>query len=146
MLGLDFVGPFEPDADDNVFALVGVEAGTNYGMVRLLKNKDADTTRDAVIDMRRELLSKDKDRSRDIVRIHTDDDGSFQKEMREWIVEQGIQQTDTGGYRPKNNAKAERRIRTLTESFRAMLLTAAGGVGGNAFTSPIATKSSKEII
>jgi len=128
VLGIDYLGPFEPDLDGNSYALIGVDARTNYGMVRLVPNKDADTTRDAVMDMRRELRSRGE-AGIDLVRVHSDYDGSFQAEFREWLTEIGVEQSDTGGYRPKNNARAERRIRMVTEAFRAMLLEAAAGVG-----------------
>ena len=38
-------------------------------------------------------------------------------------------QTDTGGHRPTNNSRTERRIGLVLYSFRASLMTATGGVG-----------------
>ena len=100
-------------------------ARTNYAFVRLLPNKTAPVVREALKDIRREILSKSKDSDVDVVRVHSDVDGSMQ--TRDWLREAGIAQTDTGGHNPQANARTERRIRMLTEAFRATLLTAAGG-------------------
>ena len=36
---IDFIGPYPPDVDGNVWGMVNVECGTNYGQVELLKDK-----------------------------------------------------------------------------------------------------------
>ena len=48
--------------------------------------------------------------ARGTVRVHTDQDTSFDKEFREDLLERKVRQTDTGGYRPSNNSRTERRI------------------------------------
>jgi hypothetical protein len=127
VLGVDFYGPFESDVSGNTWALIAVEvARTNYGFVRLLPNKEAPAVREALKDIAREIKVKSKD-DIDVVRVHSDVDGSMQAETRDWLREAGIKQTDTGGYNPQNNARAERRIRMLTEAFRSSFLTATGG-------------------
>ena len=56
VLGIDLYGPFTPDVDGNVYALVGVEVGhTDYGMIRLLPDKTAAQCAEAVASMRTEL-------------------------------------------------------------------------------------------
>ena len=55
VLGIDLYGPFTPDVDGNVYALVGVEVGhTDYGMIRLLPDKTAAQCAEAVASMRTE--------------------------------------------------------------------------------------------
>ena len=61
------------------------------------------------------------------VRVHSDDDTSFQGELQQYLLEQKTRQTNTGGYRPSNNSMTERRIGLVLLSFRAILLTATGG-------------------
>ena len=81
---LDFVGPYEPDVDGNIFGLVGVEVGhTNYGIVTLTKHKDASTTRDEFI-KHRGILKNLSHEGHDVVRVHHDCDGSFEKRI--WRV------------------------------------------------------------
>ena len=129
VLGIDLYGPFTPDVDGNVYALVGVEVGhTNYGMVRLLPDKTAAECATAVASMRTELRTMSKDPRKDLVRLHSDDDKSFKGELKAWLASEGIRQTDTGGYRPTNNSRVERRIRMINEAFRASLLVATGGL------------------
>ena len=42
VLGVDFFGPFDPDVDNNVYGMIGVEVEhTRYGMVELMKNREA---------------------------------------------------------------------------------------------------------
>ena len=127
--GIELYGPFTPDVDGNVYALVGVEEGhTDYGMIRLLPDKTAAQCAEAVASMRTELRTVSKDPTKDLVRVHSDDDKSFKGELRTWLASEGIRQTDTGGYRPTNNSRVERRIRMINEAFRASLLVATGGL------------------
>ena len=69
-----------------------------------------------------------KDPKKDLVRLHSDDDKSFKGKLKAWLASEGIRQTDTGGYRPTNNSRVERRIRMINEAFRASLLVATGGL------------------
>ena len=101
VLGIDLYGPFTPDVDGNVYAVVGVEVGhTNYGMVRLMPDKTAVECTEAVASMRSELRTMSKDLAKGLVRVHSDDDPYFKKELRAYLVAEGIRQTHTGGYRP----------------------------------------------
>ena len=43
------------------------------------------------------------------------------------LIDEKIKQTNTGGQKPENNAKTEKRIGIILNAFRAMLLTATGG-------------------
>ena len=129
VLGIDLYGPFTPDVDGNVYAMVGVEVGhTNYGLVRLMPDKTAAERTEAAASMQSELRTMSKDPKKDLVRVHSDDDPSFKKELKAYLVAEGIRQTHTGGYRPTNNSRTERRIRMINEAFRATLLVATGGL------------------
>ena len=101
---------------------------TNYDMVRLMPDKTATECTEAVASMRSELRTMSKDPTKDLVRVHSDDDPSFKKELKAYLVAEGIRPTHTGGYRPTNNSRTERRIRTINEAFRATLLVATGGL------------------
>ena len=128
VLGLDLYGPFSADVGEHVYALVGVETGrTDYGMVRLLKDRTALACREALKSMRHELRSMSSDPKVDLVRVHADDDSSFKGECGEYIAGEGLRSTDTGGYCPTKNSRTERRIRMINEAFRANLLVATGG-------------------
>ena len=62
VLGVDYIGPYIPDVDGNILAMTGVEAGrTNYGMIRLSKDREASTSLKLYEEMSREYkrLSKD---------------------------------------------------------------------------------------
>ena len=129
VIGLDIVGPFAPDVDGNVWGLVAVEvAHTDYGMVRLLKTRDAASVLAAFKDMERELKVKAGPLAKEIARVHTDRDGSFEKEFEEHLREKLVAQTDTGAYRPKSNGRVERRIGLLTSAMRAVVWDATAGL------------------
>ena len=82
---VDYIGPYSPDVDFHIYGFVGVEvAHTNYGIVTLSKNKESDTTRDMLKLHRAELRHKGKD-DKDIVRIHHDCDGSFEKHFKTYF-------------------------------------------------------------
>ena len=93
-----------------------------------MKEKTAKNVRDAVKSMIRELKVHGGTNSPNVVRLHSDDDPSFEGELSEYCIENQIWQTDTGGYRPQNNARVERRIRMVNECFRANLFQANGGI------------------
>ena len=45
VFGLDYIGPYIPDVDGNIMAMTCVESGrTNYGMLRLTKDREASTS------------------------------------------------------------------------------------------------------
>ena len=82
VIGIDYnvIGPYIKDVDGNVLAMAGVyvEVGsTNYGMIRLTKDREAKTSLKCYQEMSNEYtrLSKDDD---DIVRVHHDQDKSFE--------------------------------------------------------------------
>ena len=127
VLGIDFFGPFDPDVDNNVYGMIGVEVGhTRYGMVELTRDREAKHARDGLMNMMRDLKHAGPD-PKDVARVHTDDDTSFKKEFQEELLARQIRQTNTGGYRPSNNSMTERRIGLLLSSLRAVLYTATGG-------------------
>ena len=63
------------------------------------------------------------------MRIHGDSDKSFEGELAEYMVEEQIWATTTGGYRPEANSRTERRIRAVSEAHRACMLVATGALG-----------------
>ena len=73
-----------------------------------------------------ELKYLGKDKSRSIVRFHTDVDKSFLGKVKKLAVKKGWKQTDTGGYRSRANGIVERRIGMLKQTARTVLLAATG--------------------
>jgi hypothetical protein len=127
--GLDYCGPFPPDVDGNVYFLQGVEVGhSNMGHVALTKSRLASDTLQGFKCMEREhhLVSQHE---RGTVRVHTDQDTSFEKEFRQDLLDRKVQQTDTGGHRPSANSRTERRIGLVLCTLRAILHVATGGGG-----------------
>lgn len=132
VLGVDLFGPFSQDIGGYAYAMQGVEVGhTNYGMIRLLKDKTATETTTALQSMRRELATVQGPSGKPLalVRVHSDQGTEFSGEFAEYLLKERIQQTNTGGYRPTNNSRVERRLRMVLESFRACLHEATGGEG-----------------
>ena len=124
VLGVDFVGPFKPDTDGNKYAFIGVEVGhTNYGMVVLQKTREATETTASLKLMQRHLEMQG---SKELVRVHSDNDKSFRGDFAKYLVGAQIAQTNTGGYRPTANSRTERRIRMILDALRANLLVAHG--------------------
>ena len=64
---------------------------------------------------------------KEVVRIHSDQDTSFAGELADELLGTKVKQTHTGGHRPTNNSRTEKRIGLVLYSFRAMLYTATGG-------------------
>ena len=125
--GLDYCGPFPPDVDGNVYFLQGVEVGhTNMGYTSLTQSRLAKDTLHAFKSMEREHHINSK-HERDTVRVHTDQDTSFEKEFRADLLDRKVRQTDTGGHRPSNNSRTERRIGLVLCTLRAILHVATGG-------------------
>ena len=107
--------------------MVGVEvAHTYYGCVTLSNDKEAPTSTQCLKHMRLELESMSSDNLK-LRRVHHDVDGSFDGEFKQYLLDNTIVDTDTGGHRPNNNAHTERRNKKLKESFKAMLYNATGG-------------------
>jgi hypothetical protein len=127
VLGIDYFGPFDPDCDGNVWGLCGVEtAHTDLGFLELSANKEALDSMKGVKKMVRDLTAMGPD-PLPIVRLHSDQDPSFQAELSEYLASINVAQTDTGGHRPENNSKTEKRIGIITMAFKACLLEATGG-------------------
>ena len=111
-------------------AYKGVEISTSYGFVRLLKDKESPTVLAALQEIERELKVESREGVVvDLIRVHSDNDSSFKGVVSRWLIDKGIKQTHTGGYRPQSNSVTERRIRTLKEGVKAMLLQCTGGLG-----------------
>ncbi len=125
---VDFVGPYSPDVDGNIYGFVGVEvAHTNYGIVTLSKNREATTSRDMLKAHRLELKTNGKD-DKDIVRVHHDCDTSFEGEFKEYLTNELINDTNTGGYHPQANSRVERRNTSIKQAFKAALFNATAGL------------------
>jgi len=101
-------------------------AHTKLGFVELTRDRTAPEAVLSAKKMIRDLHIAGPD-PKPLVRIHTDDDTSFKGEFKEYMLDEKVDQTDTGGHRPTNNAHAEKRIGLLVYCFRALLYTATGG-------------------
>ena len=125
VLGVDYIGPYLPDVDKNLWGFVSVEvAHTYYGCVDLSRDKEAPSATQSLKKARLELESL-TDSDKTLKRVHHDDDGSFKAEFKRYLLDSVIKDTDTSGYRPNNNAHTERRNRSLKEGFKACLYMAA---------------------
>ena len=129
VVGMDLFGPLPPDVDGHVWALIVVEVGhTDFGIVQMLKDKEAASVSEGLKLAINKLERMKKPTLGTVVRVHSDDDKSFLGAVKDYLLDKCIKQTNTGGYRPQNNSRVERRIRMLTEAFRASLLHATGGL------------------
>ena len=127
VFGIDYAGPFEPDCDGNVWALFGVETGhTDMGFVELSYNKAGPYSLRGVKEMIREMHVMGPD-PKPVARLHSDQDPSFNAKLEAYLLTEKIAQTDTGGHRPENNSRTEKRIGLVTMAFKACLLEATGG-------------------
>ena len=125
---MDYVGPYTPDVDGNIYGLVGVETGhTNYGITSLTKNRESSTSLQGFKVHRNKLKQLGHD-DKDIVRLHHDCDKSFEGELKQYLIDEHIEDTDTGGYNPAANSRVERRNRSIKEAFKAALFFATGGL------------------
>ena len=126
---MDYVGPYSPDVDGNIYGLVGVETGhTNYGITSLTKDREASTSLQG-FKLHRNQLRRMGCEDRDIVRLHHDCDKSFEGELKQYLIDEHIEDTNTGGYNPSANSRVERRNRAIKQAFRAALFYATGGLG-----------------
>ena len=68
---------------------------------------------------------------KDIVRLHHDCDKSFEGDLKQYLIDENIEDTNTGGYSPSANStcRVKRRNRTIKQAFRAILFYATGGLG-----------------
>ena len=130
VIGMDLYGPLPPDVDGNCWALIMVEVSrTDYSIVVPMREKTAANVQQALSMAFEELKTVGKLGTPEVVRVHSDNDRSLlEGAVESFLKGRDIRQTHTGGYRPQNNARAERRIRMLNEGFRATLLHATGGV------------------
>ena len=115
VIGGDLIGPYTPDNDGNTDAMIGVEVGhTNYGMVELMQSSESSVTSESFKEMRRELKVMG--------------DPSFKGDFSKYLLNETIEQTDTGGYNPQSNSRTERRIGLLKERTRAILFQCTAGL------------------
>ena len=122
----DFTGKHSPTVDGHTVSLVCVVHGytddeeshadeAGYGFVALLVARTAAAVAEALDDFDLQLQLLGKDKSRAIVRFHTDVDKSFLGKVKKLAVRKGWAQTDTGGYRSQGNSIVERRIGMLKQ-------------------------------
>ena len=136
-MSADFTGRHAEDVEGYTVALVCCvhgyedepdEAEAAYGFVALLKERTAAATAQALDEFDRLLKELGKDKSRQVVRFHTDVDSSFLGKAQQLAVRKGWRVTDTGGYKSAANGIVERRIGLLKQTVRTILLAATGGV------------------
>ena len=126
VLSVDQFGPFLPDVDGNTNALIANEvAHTDWGFIELMTSKAAPSCLKSLQEMVRDVEGTGDMK---VVRVHADDDPSFQAEFERWLLDQKVRHTHVGGYRPQNNSRVERRIRMATETYRANRMVATGGI------------------
>ena len=77
--------------------------------------------------MRREYKTLSKDDA-DIVRVHHDNDKSFEGVCADAWRKDKIINTNTGGYNPQANSRVERRHGSIKELFKACMFMATGGL------------------
>ena len=90
VMGIDYIGEYDPDVDGNKWGFVSVEVGhTDYGVVGLSKDKEALTTLNLIKNSQNEIQDLSKD---DMVlkRIHHDKDKSFESVVKTYMRDERI--------------------------------------------------------
>jgi hypothetical protein len=137
-MSADYSGPHAPDIDGNIYGLIACVYGytddpddkgaeSAYGLLKLVKTRGSAAAATAFEEFEAELKRLGRDKSRQIIRLHTDVDKSFRGSVDKLVKARGWLQTDTGGYRARANSVCERRIGMLKQSLRTVLLAATGG-------------------
>jgi len=91
--------------------------------VALLHDKESTTALNSFKQQRAHLKSEG---GKDIVRVHHDCDKSFDGEFKEYLQDDLIEITHTGGYNPQSSGIVERRNRAIKQAFKAVLFYATG--------------------
>ena len=137
-MSADFTGKAKADVDGHTVSLVACVIGFTddgpsdggdeaaYGFVALLEKRDTKSVASALDEFDAELHRLGRDKSRAIVRFHTDVDKSFLGDVKKLAIRRGWRQTDTGGYKSPANGIVERRIGMLRQRLRTQLLAATG--------------------
>ena len=151
-MSADFTGrTVDPDVDGNHVALVACVLGFTddvvdgqaensedqeaaFGFVALLPKRDTASVAQALDEFDAELHRLGRDKSRAIVRFHTDVDKSFMGKVRQMALRRGWKQTDTGGYKSPANGIVERRIGMLRQRLRSQLVAATGSTSHSYYT------------
>ena len=151
-MSADFTGrTVDADVDGNHVALVACVLGFTddagdgpangvedqeaaYGFVALLPRRNTASVAQALDEFDAELHRLGRDKSRAIVRFHTDVDKSFMGEVRKLALRRGWKQTDTGGYKSPANGIVERRIGMLRQRLRSQLVAATGSTSHSYYT------------
>ena len=127
-MGIDYAGPIDPDVDGNKYWMQGVDTShTGLGFVRLQRDKSGSSGLKSLLSMDREMQTTLTDPI-PMIRVHSDEDKSFiEGDMAAHLLENKVEQTHTGGHRPSNNAKTEKRIGLVSYYMKAILYQATGG-------------------
>jgi hypothetical protein len=126
VLGLDFTGPHPASSSGNIWHLSAKEAKYGILSARGLPDKTASTVLKTIQEMIASIRARVGPDAPMVVRFHSDDDPSMQKEVREWILSQQALQTDTGGYDSNKNALVERSHSKLIAAARTSMRLATG--------------------
>ena len=127
VLGLDFTGPHPASSSGNIWHLSAKEAKYGVLVARGLPDKKATTVLKCIQEMVASIRGRIGPDAPMVVRFHSDDDPSMQKEVRAWILSQQALQTDTGGYDCNKNALVERSHQKLIAAARTSMRVATGG-------------------
>lgn len=114
----DTAGPIPISINGNLYGIVCVIRKSRYGLVQAMKNKEAQTLKDSMIECRLH--------QRHLWRFHSDQGREFLGECQRWLKDSGLDMTDTGGYQEPANSIAERQIKEEFQTARALLLQSNG--------------------
>ena len=126
-MGIDTVDGLPVGLRQNTDVLIGTESTSNWGGVYCMQSKSG---ADVVLGVKHfeAELKRMSHGTVNIVRVHSDAAKELNVgDFKDFSMQRGWHNTNTGGYRPNANSKTERFVRTLFEKLRAAFLTAAGG-------------------
>lgn len=116
-ISADVIGPLPESVRGYKYILNIVEHNTNYGFVKILKNKGEASA--GVI----EYINKYENKTKKKLKTFLSDNGTefLTNELEDFLKKKGITCLKTAPYCPQQNGKIERRNRTLVECARTLL-------------------------
>ena len=100
---MDLMGPFEPDLKGNIYEVTALES--KYGWIEVIgiEDKSSSNTLEAVKSLIRDVMNRSNQHPELVGRLHTDQGKEFQGEVKKYMIDLGIEQTNTGGYNSSTN-------------------------------------------